>query len=198
MKPFLILVLAAVLTNACNNSRTGLERYELDCSVEMDLNKFMMNNRSYSIEVPSSWEIQILEPANSNEISTVIFNDTISELYDNGKFVQLKILVITNYIGKYKSLEEENKNSLKGFQDLYPNSEIIEKGSTNIFSEDAYYVEFRESTDMGNANTIMFLVKDNQKNDEYFVLNSTIYGDNISDLEVCEMLNILRTFNTTD
>lgn len=192
------LLLAITFIHGCNDPSIGTKKYDLDCPKLLPQVEFTDQQGSYSVKVPLSWSKQILEPIDSAEISSVFFSDSLSALDENNRFIRFQAFGITRYIGSHASFEEEHQNATKEFLDSNPNARLIGQGFTDLLSHDAYFIETEENTDMGRANSMMFLIKADNSDFEYFILNSSVYGEYDADFELCQMINVLKSFKIID
>ena len=187
-----VFILIALL--GCNSSDSGMEKFSLNCPQLATEKEFVGPDKGYTVKVPMGWMNQHMEPVGDGELNTVVFSDSLAEMDSNGEFKSFHVLGITRVRGEYPDLEKEHEITLLAFSESNPTIHFIGKGKTALLNYDACYTEIEEDSDMGPYHSMMFLIKSETKELEYYVLNATVYGKKETGFKLCQMLDVLKTF----
>jgi hypothetical protein len=188
------VLLFSILLISCKQSQDGLKKYELDCPKIHSEKSYNHFSNKFSIDFPNTW-FDISNPLVDSSIVNVLFStDTISELDKSKKIINHQMIGIITFKGNSNNLSDEFEYSAKIFERDYKSIKVIDKGFTNILKYDSYFLEYEEDTPEGMSRHITFLIQSNKLKNEYYIIDSSIWGNNDANFELCQHLEILKSF----
>lgn len=196
MKRYLTLTSILLFLLGCRPSgpQKDLHPFTLGCPKIQPGDLYIAPDSSFSFRPPAGWKAEQLEKISDKERLTLNFGQPLTEISEEGKFIQYHQVLIMRYQGEESTLEHEHQNDTVMMRMDEPSLRCTTHEKTNLLGPEAYCFEYEDQDPvMGESTTLGFRLKAKEKK-EYFLVMATFWGAHHPDQEICQLENVLKSF----
>jgi hypothetical protein len=185
------ILLFLILTTSCSNQKYTLNSYA-NYPVKFAKQKIEHPSGDFSIFIPKNWTWEV----EKYEIEQIMLGIDAGSNPDKDGFIDIISILKTRNFSDKKDLKSEVAfylNLLEG-----SNSEIIDKGETQLLEKDAYFFHYKSNTGTyGELETITFVLTSDELG-VFYILNAG--ASQTSDLKknMATLIKCLRTFKSNN